>query len=199
MPDGAPPGQATTRTSSLAERRLEEAALEGSPEFGSRQGQGKGAAIEAPEESEAATAEAPAAEIVPTLMNHAKFSRSRPRPDASASGALLADAPRDCDPDEFFPTPAQLSQMKIAPEDFVTAPEHLPEGKLDVNGQQIDLRSSNSWLLKLQEVSLPSSAEVMAINAIAPFVLNARLQPLGANRRDARCRHVHRQRECDGG
>ena len=99
-------------------------------------------------------------------------------PDASASGALLADAPRDCDPDEFFPTPAQLSQMKIAPEDFVTAPEHLPEGKLDVNGQQIDLRSSNSWLLKLQEVSLPELVEVMAINAIAPFVLNARLQPL---------------------
>ena len=68
--------------------------------------------------------------------------------------------------------------MKIAPEDFVTAPEHLPEGKLDVNGQQIDLRSSNSWLLKLQEVSLPELVEVMAINAIAPFVLNARLQPL---------------------
>ena len=162
-----------------AERRLEEALrsrVRQSLEAGGVEG--KGAAIEAPEESEAATAEAPAAEIVPTLMNHAKFSRSRPRPDASASGALLADAPRDCDPDEFFPTPAQLSQMKIAPEDFVTAPEHLPEGKLDVNGQQIDLRSSNSWLLKLQEVSLPELVEVMAINAIAPFVLNARLQPL---------------------
>ena len=122
-----------------------------------------------------------AAEIPATLSNHAMFSSSRPRPDASASGALLAgDAPRDGDrdPDEFFPTPAQLSQMKIAPEDFVTAPEHLPEGKLDVNGQQIDLRSSNSWLLKLQEVSLPELVEVMAINAIAPFVLNARLQPL---------------------
>ena len=89
-----------------AERRLEEALrsrVRQSLEAGGVEG--KGAAIEAPEESEAATAEAPAAEIVPTLMNHAKFSRSRPRPDASASGALLADAPRDCDPDEFFPTP----------------------------------------------------------------------------------------------
>ena len=85
--------QATTRTSSPRSARLEEALrsrVRQSLEAGGVEG--KGAAIEAPEESEAATAEAPAAEIVPTLMNHAKFSRSRPRPDASASGALLADA-----------------------------------------------------------------------------------------------------------
>ena len=42
-----------------------------------------------------------------------------------------------------------------------------------MNGQQIDLRSNNSWRLKLEEVPLSELAEVMAINAIAPFVLNA--------------------------
>ena len=161
-----------------AERRLEEALRSrGRPSLEASAVAGSSAAVAG---SSAASSES-SAEIAPTLANHAMFSSSRPRPDASASGALLAgDAQRDGDrdPDEFFPTPAQLSQMKIAPEDFVTAPEHLPEGKLDVNGQQIDLRSSNSWLLKLQEVSLPELVEVMAINAIAPFVLNARLQPL---------------------
>ena len=47
-----------------------------------------------------------------------------------------------------------------------------------MHGQQIDLRSNNSWRLKLDEVPLPELAEVMAINAVAPFVLNARLTPL---------------------
>jgi hypothetical protein len=49
---------------------------------------------------------------------------------------------------------------------------------LDVNGQQIDLRSTNSWVLKLADVSTPELAEVLAINTLAPFVINARLQPL---------------------
>ena len=40
------------------------------------------------------------------------------------------------------------------------------------------MRSNNSWRLKLEEVPLSELAEVMAINAIAPFVLNARLAPL---------------------
>ena len=79
------------------------------------------------------------------------------------------------DDDAFFPTPAQLSQLKLVAEDDVSLPAL---GALDVNGQQIDLRSNNSWRLKLEEVPLSELAEVMAINAIAPFVLNARLAPL---------------------
>jgi len=53
-----------------------------------------------------------------------------------------------------------------------------PEGKLDVNGQQLDLRRVNSWKLKLNEVKTPEVAEVFAINTLAPFVLNSRLQSL---------------------
>jgi len=48
----------------------------------------------------------------------------------------------------------------------------------DANGQQVDLRPRNSWLLGLEEVSSPELVEVFAINALAPFVLNARLTPL---------------------
>ena len=55
---------------------------------------------------------------------------------------------------------------------------NFPIGLTDVNGQQVDTRTSNSWLLKLQEVSTPEAAEVLAINALAPFILNSRLRCL---------------------
>eukprot|EP00290_Baffinella_frigidus_P010286 CAMPEP_0180156888 /NCGR_PEP_ID=MMETSP0986-20121125/25870_1 /TAXON_ID=697907 /ORGANISM="non described non described, Strain CCMP2293" /LENGTH=178 /DNA_ID=CAMNT_0022106215 /DNA_START=1 /DNA_END=534 /DNA_ORIENTATION=- len=54
----------------------------------------------------------------------------------------------------------------------------LPSGAQDVNGSQVDLRRKHSWLLKMQEVSAPELMEVMCINAVAPFTLNARLVPL---------------------
>ncbi len=56
--------------------------------------------------------------------------------------------------------------------------EAFPEGLVDVNGQQIDLRTENSWLLKLGEVATPEIAEVFAINTLAPFIMNNRLVPL---------------------
>jgi NAD(P)-dependent dehydrogenase (short-subunit alcohol dehydrogenase family) len=42
----------------------------------------------------------------------------------------------------------------------------------------VDLRASNSWLLKLHEVSTPEVAEVFAVNTLAPFVLNSKLVPI---------------------
>ena len=49
---------------------------------------------------------------------------------------------------------------------------------MDQSGQQVDLRKRNSWLLKLEEVSVGEAAEVLAINTLAPFVLNAQLKQL---------------------
>ena len=49
----------------------------------------------------------------------------------------------------------------------------------------MDLRSSNSWTMQLADIQTPELAEVMAINTMAPFILNARLKPLlarGASR-----------------
>lgn len=43
---------------------------------------------------------------------------------------------------------------------------------------QVDLRPKNSWRLPLEDVSTPEASEVMAVNALAPFVLNSRLVPL---------------------
>ncbi|ETK85481.1 hypothetical protein L915_09746, partial [Phytophthora nicotianae] len=56
--------------------------------------------------------------------------------------------------------------------------EAFPEGMVDVNGQQVDLRSRNSWLLRMGEVATPEVAEVFAINTLAPFIMNNRLVPL---------------------
>ena len=56
--------------------------------------------------------------------------------------------------------------------------EDFPLGSVDVNGQQIDARQSNSWLLRMHEVSTPEAAEVLAINALAPFIINSRLDGL---------------------
>ncbi len=53
-----------------------------------------------------------------------------------------------------------------------------PSGQLDQDLQQVDLRERNSWRLLLEEVSSVELLEVQLVNAVAPFVLNARLKPL---------------------
>ena len=53
-----------------------------------------------------------------------------------------------------------------------------PEGRLDQDLQQVDLRDRNSWRLLLDEVSSVELLETQLVNAVAPFVLNARLKPL---------------------
>ena len=42
----------------------------------------------------------------------------------------------------------------------------------------MDLRDTNSWRLRLHEVDTPELLEVHLVNAIAPYILNARLKPL---------------------
>jgi len=73
---------------------------------------------------------------------------------------------------------AQLSQVALLPEDHAADKLLFPEGKLDQDMQQVDLRGRNSWRLMLDEVSSVELMEVQLVNAIAPFVLNARLKPL---------------------
>ncbi len=73
---------------------------------------------------------------------------------------------------------AELSQAPLLPGE--SAPQHhlFPQGQLDQDLQQVDLRDRNSWRLQLDEVSSVELLETQLINAVAPFVLNARLKPL---------------------
>jgi NAD(P)-dependent dehydrogenase (short-subunit alcohol dehydrogenase family) len=73
---------------------------------------------------------------------------------------------------------AQLSQARLLPEEHLGSKGLFPAGALDQDLQQVDLRERNSWRLTLAEVSSVELLEVQLVNAVAPFVLNARLKPL---------------------
>ena len=73
---------------------------------------------------------------------------------------------------------AQLSQIPYAYDDTLPADIVFPRGELDVDLQQVDLRASNSWRLKLGEIQTTEILEIQLINAIAPFVLCNTLAPL---------------------
>jgi len=73
---------------------------------------------------------------------------------------------------------AELSQIPLLPDELAAQKDLFPEGRLDQDLQQVDLRERNSWRLRLDEVPSVELLEVQLVNAIAPFVLNARLKPL---------------------
>jgi NAD(P)-dependent dehydrogenase (short-subunit alcohol dehydrogenase family) len=73
---------------------------------------------------------------------------------------------------------SELSQAVLLAEDRPTLDSLFPAGQLDQDLQQVDLRGRNSWRLQLHEVSSVELLETQLVNAVAPFVLNARLKPL---------------------
>jgi NAD(P)-dependent dehydrogenase (short-subunit alcohol dehydrogenase family) len=73
---------------------------------------------------------------------------------------------------------AQLSQVPLLADDHLVEHSLFPQGKLDQDLPQVDLRGRNSWRLLMAEVSSVELLEVQLVNAIAPFVINARLKPL---------------------
>lgn len=73
---------------------------------------------------------------------------------------------------------AALSQVKLLPDEIVAQQGLFPVGRLDQDLQQVDLRDRNSWRLLMAEVPSVELLEVQLVNAIAPFIINARLKPL---------------------
>jgi NAD(P)-dependent dehydrogenase (short-subunit alcohol dehydrogenase family) len=73
---------------------------------------------------------------------------------------------------------AALSQLALTTADQETGPALFPPGALDADLQQVDQRATNSWRLSLADVGRTELLEVQLVNAIAPFLLNARLKPL---------------------
>ena len=73
---------------------------------------------------------------------------------------------------------AALSQRRYLDEDYRADDTLFPQHRYDEDLQQVDLRELNSWRLRLHEVETPELLEVHLVNAIAPYVLNARLKPL---------------------
>ena len=86
-------------------------------------------------------------------------------------------------------TSAALSQVRLLPDESDDQGHLFPEGHLDRDLQQVDLRDRNSWRFLLAEVSTVELLETQLVNAVAPFVLNARLKPL-LLRHDNRDKHI---------
>ena len=73
---------------------------------------------------------------------------------------------------------AKLSQIPYAYENTLSADTVFPADKLDVDLQQVDLRTTNSWRLKIGEIQTSEMIEIQLVNAVAPFVLCNRFIPL---------------------
>ncbi len=97
-----------------------------------------------------------------------------------ADGSSLAALDRGNDRDALagITRAAELSQIPLLAEEMVGQQHLFPQGRLDQDLQQIDLRTRNSWRLLMAEVPSVELLEVQLVNAIAPFIINARLKPL---------------------
>jgi NAD(P)-dependent dehydrogenase (short-subunit alcohol dehydrogenase family) len=124
-----------------------------------------------------------ATQAVPAAGSPANRPDGPPKPSATAEGghyvrqtAARAEARALQAPG--LTLAAELSQLPLLPEELAAQKDLFPEGQLDADLQQVDLRERNSWRLLLAEVPSVELLEVHLVNAIAPFILNARLKSL---------------------
>ncbi len=73
---------------------------------------------------------------------------------------------------------AKLSQIPYSFDNSLATAEVFPEGELDADLQQVDLRKTNSWRLRIGEIETTEMLEVQLVNSVAPFVLCNRLSEL---------------------
>jgi NAD(P)-dependent dehydrogenase (short-subunit alcohol dehydrogenase family) len=111
-----------------------------------------------------------------TLASHSELRKSLSASPIPEAGSLIAAKTGTYA--EGLVHSAALSQRRYLDEDFRTGDMLFPADRYDEDRQQVDLRETNSWRLRLHEVQTPELMEVQLVNAIAPYVLNARLKPL---------------------
>jgi NAD(P)-dependent dehydrogenase (short-subunit alcohol dehydrogenase family) len=112
-----------------------------------------------------------------SLAQHDALCRALLEAPAAAAGQALATAAHGGYPEGLVHS-AALSQRRYLDEDYLQGEGLFPAGRYDEDRQQVDLREMNSWRLRLHEVETPELLEVQLVNAIAPYILNARLKPL---------------------
>ena len=125
---------------------------------------------------EAGSVAALPADLRCVLAGHHELCRRVASSEASRSGALMA-APEH-QQGEGLVHSAALSQRRYLDDDYRDGETLFPANRFDEDLQQVDLREMNSWRLRMHEVETPELLEVQLVNAIAPYILNARLKPL---------------------
>jgi NAD(P)-dependent dehydrogenase (short-subunit alcohol dehydrogenase family) len=109
------------------------------------------------------------------LAGHDELRRTLEASHTQTSGALTAT---EHSRGEGLTHSAALSQRRYLDEDYRGGEALFPANRFDEDRQQVDLREMNSWRLRMHEVETPELLEVQLVNAIAPYILNARLKPL---------------------
>jgi NAD(P)-dependent dehydrogenase (short-subunit alcohol dehydrogenase family) len=71
-----------------------------------------------------------------------------------------------------------LLEAPVNGSELIQLDRYFPLNSFDSDGQQLDLRPDNSWMLRLDQVSTVELLEVHLVNAVAPAMLLARLKPL---------------------
>jgi NAD(P)-dependent dehydrogenase (short-subunit alcohol dehydrogenase family) len=110
------------------------------------------------------------------LAGHDELLGMLGRSTTRTRGALTAA--NEHNPAEGLVHSAALSQRRYLDEDYRDGEALFPANRFDEDLQQVDLREMNSWRLRMHEVETPELLEVQLVNAIAPYILNARLKPL---------------------
>jgi NAD(P)-dependent dehydrogenase (short-subunit alcohol dehydrogenase family) len=116
------------------------------------------------------------ADLRGVLAGHDELLRKLEGSRPSATGALISPAGNT--QAEGLLHSAALSQRRYLDEDYRGGETLFPANRFDEDLQQVDLREMNSWRLRMHEVETPELLEVQLVNAIAPYILNARLKPL---------------------
>jgi NAD(P)-dependent dehydrogenase (short-subunit alcohol dehydrogenase family) len=121
------------------------------------------------------------------LANHSELCHTLEHSQPAGQGTLIASSARAHG--EGLLHSAALSQRRYLDEDYREGETIFPIGHYDEDRQQVDLREMNSWRLRMHEVETPELLEVQLVNAIAPYILNARLKPL-MTRTEGRHKHI---------
>ena len=130
-------------------------------------------------EAEAAPLASLPAEWRGVLADHDELCRALSLPHEPGTRALVGAATGQ---GRRLVHSAALSQRRYLDEDYRAGEALFPANRYDEDRQQVDLREINSWRLRMHEVETPELLEVQLVNAIAPYILNARLKPLMVRR-----------------
>ena len=116
------------------------------------------------------------ADLRSVLAGHDELRAMLAGSHAQAPGVLTAES--QYSQGEGLVHSAALSQRRYLDEDYRGGESLFPAHRYDEDRQQVDLREMNSWRLRMHEVATPELLEVQLVNAVAPYILNARLKPL---------------------
>ena len=105
------------------------------------------------------------------LPAHARHAPARTRPAAGDRALDRAGRRR-------LPLPPSCRRCRCCPRNCCRARTCSRQGAWTQDLQQVDLRGHNSWRMLLADVPTVELLEVQLVNAVAPFLFNARLKPL---------------------